>query len=47
MIARGEEKGRNLEKLTGRKVKDNSEVMDINGLKELVSDTSSVRHLSH
>lgn len=46
-MARGEEKGRNLEKRTGGKVKDNSKVMDVNGLKELVSDTSSVLHLSH
>ncbi|KAG7329145.1 hypothetical protein KOW79_007319 [Hemibagrus wyckioides] len=36
-IARGQEKGRNLEKLTGEKVKDNSEVMDVNGLKELIT----------
>ncbi|KAK3535724.1 hypothetical protein QTP70_020968 [Hemibagrus guttatus] len=36
-IARGQEKGRNLEKLTGEKVKDNSEVMDVNGLKELIA----------
>ncbi|XP_026991098.1 type III intermediate filament [Tachysurus fulvidraco] len=34
-IARGQER-RNLEKLTGKKVKDNSEVMDVNGLKELI-----------
>ncbi|MCI4379925.1 hypothetical protein PGIGA_G00234050 [Pangasianodon gigas] len=36
-IARGEEKGRNLENLTGGKVKENSEVMDVNGLKELIA----------
>ncbi|KAK2838795.1 hypothetical protein Q7C36_013609 [Tachysurus vachellii] len=36
-IARGQEKRRNLEKLTGGKVKDNSEVMDVNGLKELIA----------
>ncbi|GAA6097696.1 type III intermediate filament [Tachysurus ichikawai] len=36
-IARGQEKRRNLEKLTGEKVKDNSEVMDVNGLKELIA----------
>ncbi|KAF4091456.1 hypothetical protein AMELA_G00037060 [Ameiurus melas] len=35
-IARGEEKGRNLEKHTGGKVKDYSEVMDMKGLKELI-----------
>ncbi|XP_047013065.1 type III intermediate filament [Ictalurus punctatus] len=35
-IARGEEKGRNLEKHTGGKVKDYSEVMDVKGLKELI-----------
>lgn len=46
-IAKGEKKERNLEKLTGGKVKNDSEVMDVNGLKELVSHTASVLHLSH
>ncbi|TSQ81035.1 Glial fibrillary acidic protein [Bagarius yarrelli] len=36
-IARREEKGRNLEKRTGAKIKDNSELMDVNGLKELIA----------
>ncbi|KAF7707279.1 glial fibrillary acidic protein [Silurus meridionalis] len=36
-IARGEEKGRNLEKPSGGMVKDNLEVMDVNGLKELIA----------
>ncbi|KAF5895375.1 desmin-like isoform X1, partial [Clarias magur] len=36
-IARGDEKRRNLEKRSERKVKDNSEVIDVNGLKELIA----------
>ncbi|XP_060782900.1 glial fibrillary acidic protein [Neoarius graeffei] len=36
-IARGEEKGRILETSTGGKVKDYPEVMDVNGLKELIA----------
>ncbi|XP_053361544.1 type III intermediate filament [Clarias gariepinus] len=36
-IARGEKKRRNLEKPSGRKVKDNSEVIAMNGLKELIA----------